>query len=48
MIYIDIPQVAYRTWGFEYVALKDDGERDRELEAELERDLEKILKTKGC
>ncbi len=43
MIYIDIPQVAYKTWGIEYVVRKDDGTRDYLLEHELEQDLQKSL-----
>ena len=43
MIYIDVPQVAYKTWGLEYRIYDEYGNRNRELEYELERDLEKSL-----
>lgn len=33
MIYIDIPQIAYKTWGFEYHT------GDKQLDRELERNL---------
>ena len=43
MIQIDIPQVAYRTWGLEYIIKKRDGERDYLAEREAEEDLKKQL-----
>lgn len=43
MIYIDVPQVAYKTWCIEYVVRNDDGTRDHLLEYELEEDLRKTL-----
>ena len=39
MFLIDIPQVAYKTWGIEYVVRNADGTRDRFRELELERDM---------
>lgn len=43
MIYIDIPQVAYKTIGIEYAVYDKDGNRDRVMEYELEKDMEKAL-----
>jgi len=43
MILIDIPQVAYRTWGLEYVIYDEDGKRDYMAEFEAEEDLKKHL-----
>lgn len=43
MILIDIPQVAYRTWGLEYFIIDENGKRDYMKELELEKDLEKYL-----
>ena len=43
MIYIDVPQVAYKTWALEYRIYDKDGNRNREMEYEAECDLEKVL-----
>ena len=43
MILIDIPQVAYKTWAFEYRIYDKNGNRNRLMEYEAERDLEKSL-----
>ncbi len=43
MILVDIPQVAYKTWGFEYRVLNKDGSRNRELELQFEQDLQRHL-----
>lgn len=42
-VLIDIPQVAYRTWAFEYRIYDKNGNRNRLMEYEAERDLEKSL-----
>ena len=42
-IMIDIPQVAYKTWLFEYRIFDKDGNRNRMMEYELEQDLERSL-----
>ena len=43
MIYADIPQIAYKTWAFEYRIYDEDGNRNFELEQEAEQSLEKTL-----
>ena len=43
MIVIDIPQVAYKTWAFEYRIYDKNGNRNRVMEYEAECDLEKAL-----
>lgn len=42
-IMIDVPQVAYKTWSFEYRIYDKDGKRDPMAEYEAEKDLEKVL-----
>lgn len=41
--YIDIPQVAYKTWQFEYIIKDKDGKRDWMAEREAEDSLKKAL-----
>lgn len=43
MILIDVPQVAYKTWAFEYRIYDEEGNRNRLMEYEAEKDLERIL-----
>lgn len=43
-ILVDIPQVAYKTWLFEYRIYDNDGNRLRMVEREAERDLERTLR----
>lgn len=43
MIFIDIPQVAYKTWCLEYRVINEDGTRDYFKEKELENDLREAL-----
>ena len=41
--YIDIPQVAYKTWKFEYIIKDKEGKRDWMAEREAEDSLKKAL-----
>ena len=43
MIAIDIPQVAYKTWGLEYRMYDENGNRCFEQEREAEESLEQLL-----
>ena len=43
MIYIDVPQVAYKTWSLEYRIYDNDGNRNHLMEQEAEQDLERVL-----
>lgn len=43
MILVDIPQVAYKTWVFEYRIYDGEGNRNRLMEYKAERDLERVL-----
>ncbi len=43
MILIDIPQLAYKTWGIEVRITKEDETRDHFLEREIEQGLERFL-----
>lgn len=43
-IMIDIPQVAYKTWMFEYRIYDENGNRIRLMEREAEQDLEMSLR----
>lgn len=43
MIYIDVPQVAYKTWALEYRIYDKDGNRNYLMEQEAEQDLERVL-----
>ena len=43
-IMIDIPQVAYKTWMFEYRIYDENGNRIRLMEREAEQDLEVSLR----
>ena len=43
-IKIDIPQVAYKTWMFEYHIYDENGNRIRLMEREAEQDLEMSLR----
>jgi hypothetical protein len=43
MIVIDVPQIAYKTWGLEYRIYDKDGNRLRDKELEAEMDLKKSL-----
>ena len=43
MIYIDVPQVAYKTWALEYRIYDKDGNRNHLMEQEAEQDLERVL-----
>ena len=43
MVLIDVPQVAYKTWVFEYRIYDEKGNRNHLMEYEAERDLEKSI-----
>ena len=42
-VLIDVPQVAYKTWSFEYRIFDKDGNRNYLMEYEAEQDLERVL-----
>ena len=43
MIYIDVPQIAYRTWGIEYIIRYKNGNRDFLTEKDMENELKEKL-----
>lgn len=43
MIYIDVPQIAYKTWGIEVILRDENGNRDFLAEKEFEDNLQEKL-----